>query len=78
MWFIQTENFEGASELAGALSFNDHSRLSKLFMHKNPLGEDGVRELQKFLEDCPKVLSGLRVVRTGSWTGPPRGKGLQG
>ena len=48
---------EGASELAGALSFNDHSRLTKLFMHKNPLGEDGVRELQKFLEDCPKVRS---------------------
>lgn len=46
---------EGASELAGALSFNDHSRLSKLFMHKNPLGPEGVRELQKFLEDCPKA-----------------------
>ena len=52
---------EGASELAGALSFNDHSRLTKLFMHKNPLGEDGVRELQKFLEDCPKVLSGFSI-----------------
>jgi hypothetical protein len=46
---------EGASELAGALSFNDHSRLSRLYVHNNPLGPEGVEELGKFLQDCPKV-----------------------
>ncbi len=35
----------GAQELAGALLFNDSSRLSKLFLYGNDLREAGINEV---------------------------------
>jgi len=43
----------GAQELAGALVFNDSSRLSKLFLFGNPLGEAGINEMVKLRNDSP-------------------------
>lgn len=45
----------GAQELAGALLFNDSSRLSKLFLFNNPLTEAGIMEFVKLIQDSPTV-----------------------
>jgi hypothetical protein len=41
----------GAAELAGALLFNDSSRLKKLFVFGNPLGEAGIHEFTKLRQE---------------------------
>ena len=46
---------EGAKELAGALVFNDRSRLSKLFLFGNEMTDVGIGEFQKLLQDSPEV-----------------------
>jgi len=46
---------EGAKELAGALVFNDHSQISELYMFGNNMGEAGVAEMLKLLEDAPEA-----------------------
>jgi hypothetical protein len=43
----------GAQELAGALLFNESSRLRQLFVYGNPLGEAGISEFQKLLQEAP-------------------------
>lgn len=46
---------EGAKELAGALVFNDRSRLSKLYLFGNEMTDVGIGEFQKLLQDSPEV-----------------------
>jgi hypothetical protein len=46
---------EGAKEIAGALVFNDRSRLSKLFLYGNEMTDIGIGEFQKLLQDSPEV-----------------------
>ena len=43
----------GAQELAGALLFNDSSRLRKLFVYGNPLGDAGINEFKKLSQEAP-------------------------